>query len=568
MQSKPRRKSVLYWTKRIGGLFLLVLLLLVVLFFLQIQIQSPEVDESILDRERIETPSGDYQLGSNFARKSNHGFYEVYIEGEAFERGVAYGKLLAEPIERQEDHFVGQVEKLVPSAIWRNTLKYLIAFFNSELPEYIPYEYQKEVYGVSRSFPDKYDHIGPKYYRILNYHAAHDIGHALQEYNMVGCTSFALKDAYTEGGGLLIGRNFDFYLGDEFAEDKVLTVVRPDSGYQLAMFSWAGLMGVVSGMNEVGLTVTINAAKSALPTGAKDPISLLAREILQYASTIEEANAIAQKREVFVSESILVGSAKEHRAAIIEKAPHQMGQYDPSSPVLLCSNHYQSEPFLHDSVNILNKRFSDSFHRYKRTSDLVEASKPLSPAGASQILRDVLDTNERFVGWGNPKSINQFIAHHSVTFQPEKGLMWISAPPYQLGTYICYDLNRIFKAENPSLGQSWTDSTQTIAADSLGFSDEFLNFQQVWKPIKKQIFDYTRIGIPFVLTADLEAKFIAANEESYITYMTLGEYYQEREEFEKAVGFFHQALTKSVASEEEERIIKGNLAACERELNQ
>jgi predicted choloylglycine hydrolase len=109
-------------------------------------------------------------------------------------------------------------------------------------------------------------------------------------------------------------------MGEKFAENKIVCFINPSDGYKFMMITWADLIGVVSGMNEKGLTVTINAARSAIPRQAATPVTILAREILQYASTIQEAYEISKKRKLFVSESIMIGSAIDHRTTIIEKS--------------------------------------------------------------------------------------------------------------------------------------------------------------------------------------------------------------------------------------------------------
>src|SRR5690606_18809267 len=156
-------------------------------------------------------------------------------------------------------------------------------------------------------------------------HGAHDIGHAMQDLMLVGCSSVALKDTFTKDGSLWIAGNVDFYISEAFAANKVIAIVEPSGGCDYVSITWPGMLGVVSGMNEKGLTVTINAGKSSIPLKAKQPISLVAKEILQFASNHEEAIAIAHKKEVFVSEALLIGSSFDNSAIIIEMSPKKNG---------------------------------------------------------------------------------------------------------------------------------------------------------------------------------------------------------------------------------------------------
>ena len=352
----------------------------------------------MLDLERIKIGKNFYVCGNCWLKKSNTGLWELYIEGDAFERGVINGKLTKELIEIQEEAFVEQINKMIPSKFYLNFLKYYIAWFNRNINNYITDEYLLEIYGVSLSASDEFLYIAPNYHRILDYHAAHDIGHALQDMSMAECTSFSAWGNKTQDSSLIVGRNFDFYVGDEFAKNKIIMFVNPDKGYKFMMVTWAGMIGAVSGMNEKGLTVTINSAESEMPSQAKTPISILAREILQYASNIDEAYAIAEKREIFVSESLMIGSAEDNKTAIIEKIPEKIGLFETDKNYIICSNHFQSKTFANDPINLKNIKESSSMYRYKRVDELMAKFSKISVNNAAEILRDQKGLNDINIG--------------------------------------------------------------------------------------------------------------------------------------------------------------------------
>jgi len=268
----------------------LIIIVLIGIFKITTKISPPDITNPQIENLQVtQVDSSFYFIKNNWLQKSKSGLWEMYIESEDYERGIINGKLTRNLIYKQENAFINQIKVMIPSESYLKFLKSFLAFFNRNIDKHVIPEYQNEIYGISQSASEQFDFIGSNYHRILNYHAAHDIGHALQNLNLVACTAFAGWDSFSEDSSLIIGRNFDFYVGDEFAEDKIIMFCNPDKGYKFMIVTWGGMIGATSGMNDQGLTVTLNASKSEIPFGAATPISLVAREILQYASTIDEA---------------------------------------------------------------------------------------------------------------------------------------------------------------------------------------------------------------------------------------------------------------------------------------
>jgi len=213
--------------------------------------------------ERTKLSDSMYSIGDNFLKKNRQGLWEMHVKGNPMELGLNQGALSQELFNQQEAVFLKKIDELVPSKGYQNLLRKFLAWFNRKVYLHIDEQYKTEIYGISKYASPNYDYIAEEYPRVLYFHGAHDIGHALQDLALVGCSSFASWGENTQDGKLLIGRNFDFYAGDDFAKNKIIAFIQPEDGYKFMSVTWGGMIGVVSGMNNQGLTVTINARQES-----------------------------------------------------------------------------------------------------------------------------------------------------------------------------------------------------------------------------------------------------------------------------------------------------------------
>jgi len=552
------RKRIL----KIIGLLLGLIVVLIICLVVYIRMAARTVEPvpaslASLEDAVTEPDSGLFVMGNNWFRQSESGLYELYVEGAPFERGVANGKLTHNLVQYQEEVFNKQIHQLVPSNAYLNILMYFVGWFNRDLSKYVPDEYTLEIYGVSQAASHEFDDIAPPYQRILNYHAAHDIGHALQNMSLVGCTSFATWDSRSEDSTLIVGRNFDFYVGDDFARDKIVAFYAPQEGHKFMMLTFGGMTGVLSGMNDQGLTVTINAAKSDIPSSAATPVSLVAREILQYASTIDEAYAIAAKRKMFVAESFLVASAKDGRAALIEKTPDAMDRMDAPGDYIISTNHFQGKSLGNTPLNREHMRTSASPYRYARVEELLMRDGTNSVQKTAAILRNQQGAGDKDIGLGNEKSINQLVAHHGIIFEPEKLRVWISTAPWQLGKFVCYDLNKVF-GKKMTLNEEIYEPGLVIAPDA------FMQTKQYSEYLK-----FAPYRFPFNPRSDFNAdSLVKWNPQSYHAYMLAADRFLDQENYNRAIELYTEGLTKEVATVQEKEHMEKNMARAREALKE
>ena len=418
-----------------------------------------------------ETRDGKVWLGqSSFTRRE--GLMVVHLKGSPLEMGYATGVLLREQMHTLESEFLTMVRGYVPNPATLTVLKWFVIHQNRHLSEFVPEDYRMEILGEIMGCPDSHPELGDYYNRMLNYHAAHDVSYMMIDNPLVsraGCTSFGVWGDASVDGHLLTGRNFDWEAAEVFGRDRVVQLYEPDDGIPFISLSWAGMVGVVSGMNRAGLSVTINGAPSSLPKKTATPVAIVAREVLQKAHNLGEAIDIIREAQVFVSTLWLLGSRADGTFVVVEKTPDRTQVHEAESQRIVCANHFRT-PGLRDAERNQNQmQEATSVARQNRLAELLEqTSRPVSPKIAAEMLRDRSLTGGVFAGNGHRASLNPFIATHATIMDLSRGIFWASVPPHQLGKFVAFDVND-FSRELPE---------STLEEDPVLASGDYARAQQ------------------------------------------------------------------------------------------
>jgi len=132
------------------------------------------------------------------------------------------------------------------------------------LDTYLSLDQKLEIRAGDLADPDPYWFKANPYTRKIYYHAIHDLGQALVDSPLLACTGFMAGPQATADGHWIMGRNFDSEVGVTMDRDKVIRIHQPEGGIPYISVAFAGMIGAVSGVNEAGIGIAINAAGSLL----------------------------------------------------------------------------------------------------------------------------------------------------------------------------------------------------------------------------------------------------------------------------------------------------------------
>jgi predicted choloylglycine hydrolase len=390
---------------------------------------------------------------SRFLPRGEAGLNHLVLFGSPYERGLAAGRLTSALLRDEETALVGELNRFFPNALGRWALELGAMRWFAGIDRYFYPWATDEMYGVAQAADPAFDYLTDGFTRQVAYHGVHEIGQMFVDFERqdFGCTALAVPWR----GGVLLGRNFDFEAVRLLDTEKVAKWVFPDAGHAFVAVTWAGMVGVVTGVNDAGVYVSINAAGTADFRRYGTPTTLVALNALTTAATAAEAARLIAAADVFISDLFVVADRGSPGIYVVEKTPRRAKVTFRVGPAAV-TNHFTAPEFAADKINAFRMREQTTVARLARATELVTAWRPpasptpaVAAAGMAALLRDKRSVGGAPLHLGNRQALDALIATHSVVYDAPDFQLWISQGPALTGPYLGYDLARSFTERRP-----------------------------------------------------------------------------------------------------------------------
>ncbi len=160
---------------------------------------------------------------------------------------------------------------------------------------------------------------------------------------MTACSTITLPASASPDGVARFGRNLDFPSFDIADRQSVVLIFYPQGRYAFASIAWPGMIGVLSGMNEHGLTVANMEVDRGRRLPSAMPYTLLYRTVLERCRTVDEAIELLKNTPRQTANNLMIMDESGDRV-VAEITPDGVTvRRAPADAALISTNHQRGD---------------------------------------------------------------------------------------------------------------------------------------------------------------------------------------------------------------------------------
>ena len=280
------------------------------------------------------------------------------------------------------------------------------------------------------------------------------IGNVSQDLSMTfGCTSIVAFDEATATGSLYHARNLDNLSMMDWAQYGYVVVYEPDHGYPFITHIYPIYAGTMQAMNNQGITVSMNYSLVDQVDNSLDGMAMLflMRQIVQYASTLDEAIELVLSTPRTFGMNIVISDSKLPDAVVVEVDANRYAIRKAKDGLLFATNRYNTEYMRQYQTS----GWLSSARREERIAQFF--SDHYGDIGVKSMVELLRDRGKPGSAEyeGLLEGVNNSGSLLSCVFSPEEQMMWVSIPDEGRGSpdsdFYAFSLARALAGEEPAV---------------------------------------------------------------------------------------------------------------------
>lgn len=224
------------------------------------------------------------------------------------------------------------------------------------------------------------------------------------------CSTLTIAPSRSAGGARLAFRNLDYGLSSSLRKAwRPVIFARPGKRRVLGI-EVPGFVGILTGINDAGVMMSRMTSYNDDKTADGIPTTLLFREVLESASSVEEAIALFTREKRTVASNVMITDARD--AAVLEVSATKYAVRRPGSPGTLYSANHFVTPEMADPKHEADERWPH-LQRYDGSTtpvtlaELVDTACQAGRPKGHNILAVFVDYGAKKLWFGSDPSVKQ-----------------------------------------------------------------------------------------------------------------------------------------------------------------